>query len=42
MKVPCMALVNDVTIGEGEAIPPNTPFVKTWRVKNNGKTFLYC
>ncbi|KAF8353850.1 hypothetical protein PRIPAC_95473 [Pristionchus pacificus] len=31
-----MQLVNDVTIGEGEAIPPNTRFTKTWRVRNNG------
>ena len=37
-NIPRMALVEDITIGEGEAVPPNTPFVKTWRVKNTGKT----
>eukprot|EP00048_Salpingoeca_helianthica_P002002 m.53706 g.53706 ORF g.53706 m.53706 type:complete len:256 (+) comp11845_c0_seq1:39-806(+) len=26
----------DVTIGEGESVPPNTHFVKTWRLRNNG------
>ncbi|XP_033646132.1 protein ILRUN-like [Asterias rubens] len=35
-KLPRMMLINDVTIGEGESIPPNTEFIKTWRVKNNG------
>ena len=35
-KVPTMAFVGDVTIGEGESVPPNTTFVKTWRVQNNG------
>merc|ERR1712048_1241259 len=25
-----------ITIGEGESIPPNTTFVKTWRVQNPG------
>ena len=31
-----MAFVGDVTIGEGESVPPNTTFVKTWRLQNNG------
>ncbi|KAK5976859.1 Inflammation and lipid regulator with UBA and NBR1 domain [Trichostrongylus colubriformis] len=31
-----MQLVRDVTIGEGESVPPKTRFVKSWRVKNNG------
>jgi len=35
-RLPGMALVRDVTVGEGESIPPNTRFVKTWRVKNTG------
>ncbi|CAF0800070.1 unnamed protein product [Adineta steineri] len=35
-KIPQMRFVADVTVGEGEAIPPNTRFVKTWRVENNG------
>ncbi|ESO86948.1 hypothetical protein LOTGIDRAFT_128067 [Lottia gigantea] len=36
VTLPAMAFVKDITIGEGEAIPPNTPFVKTWRIKNGG------
>jgi len=35
--LPLMTLVRDVTIGEGEAIPPNTHFIKTWRVHNAGE-----
>ncbi|CAF0912524.1 unnamed protein product [Adineta steineri] len=35
-KVPHMKFIADVTVGEGEAIPPNTKFVKTWRVQNSG------
>ncbi|CAF0947835.1 unnamed protein product [Rotaria sordida] len=35
-KIPQMRFVADVTVGEGEAIPPNTRFVKTWRVENSG------
>ena len=35
--VPVMCLVKDVTVGEGESVPPNTRFLKTWRVKNQGK-----
>lgn len=31
-----MQLVKDVTVGEGEAVPPKTRFVKSWRVKNTG------
>ncbi|CAJ0947041.1 unnamed protein product, partial [Mesorhabditis belari] len=31
-----MGLVKDVTIGEGESVPPNTRFTKTWRVRNTG------
>ena len=29
---PQMMFVRDVTIGEGESVPPNTMFVKTWQV----------
>lgn len=36
LKLPSMLFVRDVTIGEGESIPPNTPFVKTWRIQNSG------
>lgn len=35
-KLPSMAFIRDVTIGEGESVPPNTAFVKTWRIQNNG------
>ena len=31
-----MVFVKDITIGEGESIPPTTKFVKTWRVQNPG------
>lgn len=31
-----MKLVSDVTIGEGEEVPPNSPFTKTWRIMNSG------
>ncbi|XP_041367694.1 protein ILRUN-like [Gigantopelta aegis] len=34
--LPRMMFVSDVTIGEGESIPPNTTFIKTWRIKNGG------
>lgn len=33
-----MSLVKDVTIGEGESVPPDTPFTKTWRIQNTGKS----
>ncbi|XP_015906882.1 protein ILRUN [Parasteatoda tepidariorum] len=33
-KLPRMAFVRDVTIGEGEAVPPNMKFVKTWKIQN--------
>ena len=36
-RVPCMAFVRDVTIGEGESVPPNTNFVKTWQLQNTGQ-----
>lgn len=35
-KVPLMSFLCDVTIGEGEAVPPNTNFVKTWKIQNMG------
>jgi len=28
--------VKDVTVEDGTEVPPNTPFVKTWRVRNEG------
>ncbi|XP_072171711.1 protein ILRUN-like [Diadema setosum] len=33
-KLPSMTFVQDVTIGEGESVPPCTEFTKTWRVRN--------
>ncbi|KAJ9584172.1 hypothetical protein L9F63_021469 [Diploptera punctata] len=36
-KLPSMSLVKDITIGEGESIPPCTKFTKTWRVQNIGE-----
>jgi len=35
-KIPQMRFIADVTVGEGEAIPPNTRFIKTWRIENSG------
>nr|XP_002127436.1 uncharacterized protein C6orf106 homolog [Ciona intestinalis] len=35
-KIPSMSFVSDITIGEGEAIPPGTDFIKTWRFQNSG------
>ncbi|KAL7648486.1 UNVERIFIED_CONTAM: hypothetical protein RMT77_000392 [Armadillidium vulgare] len=35
-KLPQMTFLKDITIGEGESVPPNTRFVKTWKIKNNG------
>lgn len=35
-KIPQMRFLADVTVGEGEAIPPSTRFVKTWRIENSG------
>ncbi|XP_076450492.1 protein ILRUN-like [Babylonia areolata] len=37
VTLPSMTIVDDVTIGEGESIAPNTKFYKTWRIKNSGK-----
>lgn len=34
--LPNMSFIKDVTIGEGEEVPPNTRFVKTWRIQNSG------
>lgn len=33
-RLPSMMFVKDVTIGEGESVPPCTEFTKTWRVRN--------
>lgn len=37
IAAPCMSFVRDVTIGEGESVPPDTPFTKTWRIQNTGQ-----
>ncbi|XP_052064894.1 protein ILRUN-like [Mytilus californianus] len=37
IRLPVMCFVKDVTIGEGEAVPPSTKFIKTWRIKNIGE-----
>nr|XP_033775323.1 protein ILRUN isoform X3 [Geotrypetes seraphini] len=34
INVPSMSFVEDITIGEGESIPPDTQFTKTWRIQN--------
>src|SRR5262249_25092559 len=31
---PKMVFVSDVTIGEGQSVPKDTRFIKTWRIKN--------
>nr|CAG4641173.1 EOG090X0CQ9 [Eulimnadia texana] len=36
-KLPSMTFIQDVTIGEGESVPPNTDFKKCWRVANSGE-----
>lgn len=36
IRLPVMSFVRDITIGEGEAVPPSTRFIKTWRIKNIG------
>ncbi|EHB13830.1 hypothetical protein GW7_12569 [Heterocephalus glaber] len=36
ISVPSMSFVEDVTIGEGESILPDTQFVKTWQIQNSG------
>uniref|UniRef100_A0A1I8EPU2 N_BRCA1_IG domain-containing protein n=2 Tax=Wuchereria bancrofti TaxID=6293 RepID=A0A1I8EPU2_WUCBA len=35
-QLPSMQFVQDITIGEGESVPPSTRFIKTWRVRNSG------
>ncbi len=35
--MPSMSFLRDVTVGEGESVPPSTDFVKTWAVRNSGK-----
>jgi len=34
--LPSMTFIRDVTIGEGESVPPLTDFTKTWTVMNTG------
>lgn len=44
INAPGMSLVKDVTIGEGESVPPDTLFTKTWRIQNTGRalTTVIC
>ncbi|XP_012265109.1 protein ILRUN [Athalia rosae] len=35
-KLPSMGLLCDSTIGEGESVPPNTKFRKSWQIQNTG------
>lgn len=35
-RLPSMTFIKDVTIGEGESVPPDTNFIKTWKVQNTG------
>ena len=32
VQLPQARFVGDVTIGEGESVPPETEFQKTWRI----------
>jgi len=32
-----MTLIKDVTVGDGEEVPPNTRFFKTWKIQNSGQ-----
>ncbi|XP_037071007.1 protein ILRUN-like [Pollicipes pollicipes] len=34
---PSLVLLEDATVGGGESVPPDTAFVKTWRIKNGGR-----
>lgn len=34
---PSLVLLEDATVGEGESVPPDTTFVKTWRIQNGGR-----
>lgn len=34
--LPLMRVLEDITPGNGEAVAPNTNFVKAWRIKNSG------
>lgn len=36
VKVPQLTFISDITVGEGEAVPPDTRFTKTWRISNSG------
>ena len=36
VKVPQLTFISDITVGDGEAVPPNTRFAKTWRISNSG------
>nr|ACO15569.1 C6orf106 homolog [Caligus clemensi] len=35
-RLPSMSFLEDLTVGEGQSIPPDTPFLKTWKLSNDG------
>lgn len=37
VELPSMTIVDDLTVGRGEAVAPSTRFTKTWRIKNSGR-----
>ena len=40
--LPSMRVLEDITMGNGEAVAPNTTFVKAWRIKNSGNNQGQC
>jgi len=38
VRNPSMKVLKSCTVGEGEAVTPNTPFTVSWLVQNNGET----
>ncbi|KAJ6638178.1 Protein ILRUN [Pseudolycoriella hygida] len=35
-KLPSMRVVEDITFGYNEAVPPSTNFIQSWRIQNSG------
>jgi len=38
VSLPRAKFIDDVTIGEGQSVPPSNEFTKTWAIQNNGHT----
>ncbi|VDP26780.1 unnamed protein product [Soboliphyme baturini] len=36
VSLPSVSFLNDITIGDGESVPPHTRFNKLWRICNSG------